>query len=588
MKIKKFIIYLLLTLLACLFVACGEPVNSETTQASSETESPSASNDLILFENGEFNFTLIRPEYADDDSIDAAMNLRNYLEKTTSVKIKFTDDYIPKGEEHDPAKYEILFGQTNYEESASLYEDLSYGEYRIAVVGNKIVIAAIDASASKKAAYAFAYHVETSFKDGKAVIEKDYYSEGVSDNLLRTVPAFNFGKYYMGYTGACSEKGFVYKNTSPDNITAYIDKAKAEGYTLHSSYTMGENISAVLTKDKAIVNLFYNEADKKTRVIIDNDQNTSYPLEEKEYEKTCSSLLVQLGLEPSDSNYLTTSAPTYSNGMGYIYRLADGSFIIIDGGFNTADNATLIYDTLCELAPDKNNIVIAAWIITHQHVDHIGAMDKFTSMYASKVKLELAIYNFPTTAECGTIINGNPYNADRFYQYIKNYPGVKSIIAHPGQYYNIRNAKIEMLHTIDLMRGDVKMEDSNSVCLMFRIEIEGQTFLFPADSYQDMTTVLVKNYGSYLKSDFCQLIHHGGTGGSNAFYKAVDPTIVLWPVGAWYYYPTFRYHDFNKYIFESSNVKEIILAASTNRTIELPYAYPTERILPPEITVTWK
>ncbi len=590
---------MLVSLLAAfLLVSCQSQETNITNDNTSDTNSatdeisaePSARQTLTLLEGGEFKFDIIRPERTEDSIISAATYLRDTLKKKTGADITLRDDFLKKGTEHDPNTYEILVGYTNYPESAKLHEGLYYGQYRIAIDGNKIVIAAFDGNALKKAASAFAFHVEDLITDGKALIDSSYNAQATVDSTLSLVPAFDFGTYFACYTGSYQDKNFVYKGTTPEDFNAYIDKAKSAGCELAGSHELGSNLSATLTHDNAVINMFYNAADSKTRIIVENSRDTAYPLNESDnqYEKICSSVLVQLGLEPTDSNYFTTSAPNYSNGMGYIYRLHDGSFIIIDGGFNTADNATLIYDTLCELAPDKNNIVIAAWIITHQHADHIGAMDIFTSMYASKVKLELAIYNFPTTAECGTIINGNPYNADRFYQYIKNYPGVKSVIAHPGQYYNIRNAKIEMLHTLDLMRGDVTMEDSNSVCLAFRVEIEGQTFLFPADSYQDMTAVLVKNYGAYLKSDFCQLIHHGGTGGSNAFYKAVDPTIVLWPVGAWYYYPTFRYHDFNKYIFESANVKEIILAASANRTIELPYAYPTERILPPEIPITWK
>ncbi len=584
MKIKSFILPAILLLMLTLLAACGGTEAPETTAPESTAEP--APSELVLFDSGEFKFEIVRPEHAEEGILSAAVALREELVKLSGCDIIIKDDYIKKGQEHDPSTYEILVGDTGYAESAELYEGITYGMYRIAARGNKIVLAAADGASITKAVYSLVLDIEDGIKSGRAVIPSDYTAEQKVSSVLASVPAFGFGTFFESYSGSHDDKSFIYRSTSPEELKTYTELLTDAGCELYSSSEHGNNLAATLTNDKAVINLFYTAADKKTRVIIDNAKTTAYPLKEQSYGKVCSSLLVQLGLEPSDSNYFASSAPSYSNGMGYIYRLHDGSFIIIDGGFNTADNATLIYDTLCELAPDKNNIVIAAWIITHQHVDHIGAMDTFTSMYASKVKLELAIYNFPTTAECGTIINGNPYNADRFYQYIKNYPGVKSIIAHPGQYYNIRNAKIEMLHTLDLMRGDVTMADSNSVCLMFRIEIEGQTHLFPGDSYQDMTAVLVKNYGSYLKSDFVQVIHHGGNGGSNAFYKAVDPAIVLWPAGHYYFYPHFIDKDYHSYLFESANVKEIILAGNTDRTIELPYTYPTELIMPPRVAVS--
>ncbi len=578
MKTKKLFLFLLFVFVAVLLVSCQSTDTGDN--GTGETTSDDQTKDIPLMDNGKFTFTVIRPERGEESIISAASELRKQLEEISGSEVTMADDFLKAGEEHDPNAYEILVGHTNYAESAELYEGTNYGTYRIAVMGNKIVLAAHDGTSMLKAAYSLIFHIEDLIKSGDPVISGDYTASQKVNSLLSDIPAFKEGSLYLCYNGAHNDNGFVYKSTSPESLTGYTELLKSNGCKLYSSTEHGKNLAATLTKGDAVISLFYTAADKKTRVIIESSKNTAYTsLENKSYESTCGSLLVQLGLEPSDPDYMSTSAPTYSNGMGYIYRLADGSFIIIDGGFNTDTNANKIYDKLCELAPDKDNIVIAAWIITHQHVDHIGALDTFTSLFSSRVKLELVIYNFPTTEECGTIINGNPHNADKFYQYIKKYSGVKQVIAHPGQIYNIRNAEIEMLHTIDLMRGDVKMEDSNSVCLMFRIEIEGQTFLFPADSYQDMTAVLVKNYGSYLKSDFVQVIHHGSNGGSVAFYKAVDPTVVLWPVGH-YYYSKFTGYSQNSYFFESATVKEIILAGNTDRTLELPYAYPADKIIP--------
>ncbi len=594
MKYKRILISLFsLILFVFLLAACGtqgtgEVTTDNTTAPAEVTEAPAT--ELVLLENGEFKFTIIRPEHTEDSIVKAATRMRDEIEKITGVDVPYKDDYINKGEEHDPNTYEILVGQTNYTQSAELYEGLTYGSYRIEIRGNKIVIAAIDSNSMDKAVSAFIYHIEDIIDNGSIILPIDYASKNSTSSLLSLVPGFTAGKYESSYTGTYDEQCFIYKSTTPDSFNSYIEYAQKNGCTLHSTSKMGKNLGATLKNGKAIINLFYTEADKRTRIMIEDERVSSLPAADKEgdHKKVCDSALVQLGLEqPYDGGAVfTSSVANYNNGMGYIFRLEDGSFIIIDGGFNKNQGAAIIYEKLCELAPDKENIVIAAWIFSHQHGDHTGAFRKFTERYATRVKLERAIYNLPNDAELQSVNEGTG-SVQMVNQYASKYSGLVSSIAHPGQVHYIRNAKIEVLHTLDLLRPAKSFVGGNSFCIAVKITIEGQTFLFAGDSHTDMTAALIKHYGEYLKSDFCQVVHHGATGASNEFYKAVDPAIVLWPLGTWDYYPWRRYESYNKYLFESQNVKEIILAGHTDRTLSLPYTFPTEKVLPEEIEVTW-
>ncbi len=594
MRSKRILLYLFsLFLLIFLLASCGTQGTGEITTENSaapaeETEAPAT--ELVLLENGEFKFSIVRPEHTEDGIVKAATRMRDELEKLTGVDVPYHDDYIVKGEEHDPNTYEILIGYTNYPQSAELYDGMNYGSYRIEVRGNKIVIAAIDSHAMDKAVSSFVYHIEDIMDNGSIILPADYASRNSTNSLLSLVPGFTAGKYESSYTGTYDEQCFIYKTTTPETFNSYIEYAQKNGCTLYSTSEMGQNLGATLTNGKAIINLFYSAADKRTRIMIEDERVTSLTAADKEgdYKKVCDSALVQLGLEqPYDGGAVfTSSVANYNNGMGYIFRLEDGSFIIIDGGFNKNQGAAIIYEKLCELAPDKENIVIAAWIMSHQHGDHVGAFRKFTERYATRVKLERVIYNMPNSTELESV-DESVSNAQMVNQYTAKYSGAVSSIAHPGQVHYIRNAKIEVLHTIDLLRPSKSFVGGNSFCIAVKITIEGQTFMFAGDSHTDMTAALIKHYGEYLKSDFCQVVHHGATGASTAFYQAVDPTIVLWPLGTWDYYPWRRYETYNQYLFESPNVKEIILAGHTDREITLPYTFPTELVLPEEIEVTW-
>ncbi len=591
MKSKKLLSLLASLLLALLLVSCtGEPADTTLPETLAETEAPATVQDLVLLEGGEFKFKIIRPMNCDESILNGAIALRKALEEVAGTYVDIADDFIKDGQEHDPNTYEILFGLTNYEESVKLHEGLNYGTYRIAARGNKIVIATHDSISASKVSYAFPEYLRELMADGRIVLPGNYSTEVKADNVLSLVPAFAYGTFEASYTGKHQDRAFIYSKTSPEDFNAYLDYASGLGCTVHSSAEMGKNLSATLKNDKAVVSAFYSAADKRTRIIIENEKTTSLPVTEAEnkYEKVCDSLFVQLGLEqPYDGGSVFTSAvANYNNGMGYIFRLADGSFILIDGGFNKTLGAKMIYEKLCELALDKDKIVIAAWIMSHQHGDHVGAFRKFTEAYSQRVKVERVIYNMPTSEEAKLVDEGTG-NGDMVENYTSKYSDAVSSVAHPGQVHYLRNAKIEVLHTMDLMRPVTELKGGNSTCICVKITIEGQTYLFPGDSYADMTSLLIKHYGDYLKSDFCQVIHHGAPGGSNEFYKAVDPTVVIWPLGTWDYYPWRRYESFHTFLFESANVKEIVLAGHTDRTFTLPYTFPTEKVLPEEIEVTW-
>ena len=51
--------------------------------------------------------------------------------------------------------------------------------------------------------------------------------------------------------------------------------------------------------------------------------------------------------------------------MCFVIQLSDGRFIVIDGGVATDAFAQAIYASLLNNAPDKDKIIIAAWIMTH-------------------------------------------------------------------------------------------------------------------------------------------------------------------------------------------------------------------------------
>jgi len=87
--------------------------------------------------------------------------LADGIEKATGVRPAAKSDFLYG--DQVAGEYEILIGETNRAESAEVYKDLKYNDYKISVIGSKVVIAGGSYEAQKKAVEDFV----SLFSDGK-------------------------------------------------------------------------------------------------------------------------------------------------------------------------------------------------------------------------------------------------------------------------------------------------------------------------------------------------------------------------------------------------------------------------------------
>jgi beta-lactamase superfamily II metal-dependent hydrolase len=259
--------------------------------------------------------------------------------------------------------------------------------------------------------------------------------------------------------------------------------------------------------------------------------------------------------------------------MCFVIQLSDGRYIVIDGGVATDSFAQGIYYALLSNAPDKDNITIAAWIITHSHSDHTGGFYRFSELYSSKVDIERFIYNFPSESDAKSF--GEDINIQRVSRNIAlYYPESKVNKAHTGQIYHIADAEIEVYYTVDDYAGPGRTLQSttnyNLSSMIFSVDIAGQKIMFLGDSQDDSNNMTAHMYGDYLKSDFVQVAHHGGAGGTNSIYKAVDPMVALFTTSD-ALLPVYLKYSYNDYLINSLNVKEYYNSANRIKTWTLPY-----------------
>jgi beta-lactamase superfamily II metal-dependent hydrolase len=144
---------------------------------------------------------------------------------------------------------------------------------------------------------------------------------------------------------------------------------------------------------------------------------------------------------------------------------------------------------------------------------------------------------------------------------------------HAGTVLRFADAEIEILCTHEeLYPGVLGLEYTNDTSIVSRVRLGGQTIIFPGDMQTLESNVLVSMYGTYLKSDFVQISHHGSIKypATLEFYQMVSPTWAFFP-GSKSRYAENAGTPENSYLIKRLGAGNIFVADSENRTISLPF-----------------
>lgn len=459
-------------------------------------------------------------------------------------------------------KSEIIIGDVGYPESDEVYSTLRYNEVKVRVVGSKLVVAGYDSKTLSEVLTELAKLLEDK-KDpsGNISLGADFVIDRMFAAPLSVLPVLEgLEPTYVDTGDDCHMLNFG--STKESKFDAYCDAIVSEGFTLYSDKEIDGNVYRAYVNDKYVVTAIYTSHNNMCKVLSQPLSATALPTKAEDNVYTpvndCDTTITQVGLYDG-------SARTY-NGMCYVIRLIDGSFIVVDGGFDCEGYADRIYNILKKQAPDPNNIVIAAWIITHAHDDHVDVFKDFFDAYAEKLTIEKFICNLP---DSGQLVDNWANERDGNIRYTENMreflytslPNIPKIKAHPGQEFYIRNAKINILFTLDVY--DSKFDDYNNSSVVFKLEAEGKSMLFLGDHDDKGKTMMSLYKPSTLDSDIVQVAHHGLPENScGAVYARITPKYVFWPAGAWIVKGNIDLYngDQNKWIIENCDEKNIYLA----------------------------
>ena len=269
----------------------------------------------------------------------------------------------------------------------------------------------------------------------------------------------------------------------------YCTVLTASGYQMHASNQDGTASFATYANDRAVISVSFSTHDNILRAVVEPAADTAFvpKLISDGVEGCAAPAFVQMNDHMFD---------VVDCGMSYIFRLSDGTFILIDGGWDTEAIADALYEKLVSLSEGRD-IVISAWYFTHAHIDHIGAIYRVAQKYGDKITLKRVIFNYPGESRMTEM--GDEFvrgYVRRWRTMLKSFGDVEIIKARTGQRFRFPDLSLDMLFTYEDYKMPRPLRTFNDTSLVFRVKTMGETYIFLGDASVDMCGILVAKYGN--------------------------------------------------------------------------------------------
>ncbi len=558
---KKRIFIGLFALLMVLMVGCQ----------SAADQLPDALEHIVLAQDKATEYCVV--SYL-EDSQPVKLFLADLLIKT---RAKFTLTNTPKGKTIYIGTAAELDGKGGTDPS------LTYTKYELRMDGDDLYISLAE-EATVKEVLASVEEAVQKLEDGSFGFSKDILGIQDASPISEVIPVFEIASGAKDAPHDCGNGNYMVRYHTLQNadvgpaLAGYVQKLQQEGFALYQENSIGDNLFLTYAKGDTMVHCNYFSAMREFRVVYGpmtaRFQNT--PVEN--YEKL---------VTPSVSIIRGTE-----NVLCMVVQVADGSFFVIDGGWdssgwqtktlnaNESNERTVryyrdaegdmltLYNFLKDNTPGEGKPQVT-WMITHADPDHILMPTRFIREYKHLFDLNMVIYNFPNLYNVGLGESAGSTNdpstmtayGERFLEAVnESFPQAQHYVYHTGEKLYIPGGDLEFLMTPGEDYYPHPLPWMNHTSGIWRFTIEGKTVMIAGDAETGLNRQIAGLFGDYLKSDVFQLNHHGANGGTLGFYKLVDPTVCFWACQQYHLDYDNRHlglkasYDFNKFIRTSENV----------------------------------
>ena len=215
---------------------------------------------------------------------------------------------------------------------------------------------------------------------------------------------------------------------------------------------------------------------------------------------------------------------TGAQNLSIVIKSPNGKLIVVDGGWE-ADA-----DKLSSLILQQGGKV-DAWLITHPHEDHVGALCAVLNDTSRKIKIDKIYCSLATPDWYRQVSPTGAGIADQLLSAFTKLPvGTVTNNIGRGREIVVDDVNIRVLNN----RGVYTYNGVNNSSLIYKIRVSGQSILILGDLAYDGGKDLIKTCtAAELKSDIVQMAHHGQQGVDQDAYALIAPTTCLWPTPAW-------------------------------------------------------
>ena len=233
-------------------------------------------------------------------------------------------------------------------------------------------------------------------------------------------------------------------------------------------------------------------------------------------------------------------------GMLYVAQLADGRFVIVDGGVKCEAHKKILLDYLASNKVGERP-VIAAWMFTHLDGDHVDNAFDILETESDRLEVQVLCLSVPMLEDFAPVegeredYRGYKHTAVQtqltrmaaLERAMAHYPDVELWSPQNGEHRRFADLDIHMLMTAE-PRVPANVLSHNSRSLAFKMCFDsGHSCMITGDNDRSMRwKFLHEQYpAEVLKSDILQTMHHGLCGYLE-LHRAIDPAICFWPTTA--------------------------------------------------------
>lgn len=340
------------------------------------------------------------------------------------------------------------------------------------------------------------------------------------------IPAMNVdgAKEAVVISAGASNYVTTVSDTSKEDYLSYLLQLQDCGFEKYAENVDGIGgtvFSATFIKSELVLTVAYYAMERKTSISFYTGAVSEHLIYQDSY----------LNGNQKDAKTKLHMVELWRFGNSFIFQLKNGHFVISDGG--TYVDLPYLLDYLEELTNEGEKPHIEAWVISHSHGDHCGALIALSehSDWIDRIYVDGVYFSEPSE-KIADACGGDMENAQIKWvtRMLKASDGGRTKFYRPqtGQRYYFNDITMDILICQEQVPFEDYHDDLNTSSTVCVFEVEGQKICLSGDIHQEGMQFIVNNYTrDYLTLDFFSLNHHGfNTSASFTEYSTVKTVFV--------------------------------------------------------------